>query len=325
MFASLLVLWWGFYYQSSGWYNDYGSQKSELFLLLDGLLVLPFLCFICIADKREALIKSLAYICLMILLGSVVIPESEKSIWLRLESLRYVLVLGFILFEFLVIVSVLWLIRLSLRDGDNLDEAIQRGIDKHFKGDKPGDGLIANVMAFDLRLWSYFLLPARHLESRGPGQHFTYHQLDGNQANLLGFILLTLFELPLTHLLLHFLWSPLAANIFSVLTLLGMVFLVSEYRACSRRPVSVSNSGITIRYGLRGPRFISWPEIEAVNAHQGFIKRQNAALRYRLFANPNVKLTLSLASSGKFHSVYLGLDSPSEFIELCQLHLKERN
>lgn len=319
LLAGLIALWWGFYYQSSGWYNDYGKEKSELFLLLDGLLVLPLVCFACISDKRQALIKSLAYVCLMILLGSMVIPESEKFVWHWLESLRYLLLAAFVLFELVMIASVVWIIRTGLGAGEHLDDAIEQGIDKHFSKEGPARSIFADLMLFDLRLWSYFLMPARYLNRGYSGNQFSYHKLEGNQANQMGFILLILFELPLTHLLLHFFWSPLAANLVSGLTILGLVFFIAEYRASSRRFVTLDNTGITLRYGLMGPRFIPWSDIETVEPNQGWVRRQPGVLRYRLFASPNIKITLGHNVARPYHSVFLGLDNPAEFIRLCEM------
>ncbi|MCL2914218.1 PH domain-containing protein [Shewanella corallii] len=321
LLACLLALWWGFYYQSSGWYNDYGKEKSELFLLLDGLLVLPLVCFACIADKRQALVKSLAYGCLMILLGSLVIPESEKLVWRWLESLRYLLLGAFVLFELAMIVSVVWIIRMGLRAGQQLEDAIEQGVDKYFPKVGAERSILADLMLFDLRLWSYFLMPARYLERGYSGNLFSYHKLDGNQANQMGFILLILFELPLTHLLLHFVWSPLAANVVTGLTLLGLVFFIAEYRASSRRFVTLDDRGITVRYGLMGPRFIPWFDIEAVELNQGRVRRQPGVLRYRLFASPNIRIKLDPVAAYHYHSIYLGLDNPAEFIRYCKMNV----
>ncbi|WP_462173000.1 hypothetical protein [Pseudoalteromonas xiamenensis] len=87
-------------------------------------------------------------------------------------------------------------------------------------------------------------------------QHFTYHQKGGAKSNLLGFILLIAFEMPIMHLVLHFIWSPLAANIVTLLTIFSLVFFITEYRAFSKRPISLFCNKLFIRYGLYQPLVI---------------------------------------------------------------------
>ena len=72
-------------------------MKTRMALLIDGLVVLPILCFWFVKDKKEAAIKAVAYSCLIILLGSFVIPESSKVVWPYLESLRYLAIAAFII------------------------------------------------------------------------------------------------------------------------------------------------------------------------------------------------------------------------------------
>ena len=83
--------------------------------------------------------------------------------------------------------------------------------------------------------------------------HFSCHKKDGAQSNQLGFILIILFELPIMHLLLHFLWSPIAANLTTGLTLLGLVFFIAEYKAIAIRPISIVPDSIIVRYGICNP------------------------------------------------------------------------
>jgi len=56
LFLLCISIFWAFFYQSSTIFNDFGHYKLEWLLLIDGLIVLPFLCWLFIKDKKEAVI-----------------------------------------------------------------------------------------------------------------------------------------------------------------------------------------------------------------------------------------------------------------------------
>ena len=306
-FIFLLVIsaCWAFFYQSSNVMNDFGAEKSEWLLFIDGLIVLPLLCFWCIKDKKEATIKALAYGCLVILLGSFVIPESSKLIWHYLESGRYLAIAAFIALEIITIFTVFFAIKVSLTKEKDPDMAISQPIENIL-----GKGSISALLSFEARVWTYALFSKNISKQNFTGdKHFSCHKKDGTQSNQLGFIFIILFELPVMHMLLHFLWSPLAANITTGLTLLGLTFFIAEYKAMSIRPVSITLENIIIRYGVWNPLKVSLSEIESVRLSSNFIRRSSNVKRFNFSGNPNVEIKLN---SGKF--IYLGLDSPNEFI-----------
>ncbi len=103
IFLVCVSIFWGFYYASNSSLNDFGAANYEWLFLIDGLLVLPLLCFLCIKDKKQAVIKALVMGCLVVLIGSYIIPEPSKFIWHYLESGRYVVLLAFLLFEVVAI------------------------------------------------------------------------------------------------------------------------------------------------------------------------------------------------------------------------------
>ena len=114
IFLAVISVFWAFYYKSSNALNGYGLEKPEWLLLIDGLVVLPILCFWFIKDKKKAAIKAAAYSCLIILLGSFVIPESSKVVWPYLESLRYLAIAAFIVLEIITFLTVFFAIKASL-------------------------------------------------------------------------------------------------------------------------------------------------------------------------------------------------------------------
>ncbi len=307
IFLVVISLWWSFYYQTNNIFNDFGQAKFEWFYLIDGLIVLPILCFICLKEKKQAILKSIAYSCIIILVGSYIIPEQNKFIWSYLESGRYLAILAFVVLELTTILTVILAIKTSLSNRTDPDEAISEPVKRIF-----GNGIVANLISFEARVWSYVFFSKRiKSENFGGKHHFSCHLKDGTQSNLLGFIILILFELPIVHLLLHFFYSPLAANVVSALTLAGLVFFFAEYKAIAIRPISVDDKKIVIRYGIWNPMVIPTDKIKSVQVNLTSIARSKYIKRFNLSGNPNVVLHLK---DGKFKSIYLGVDNPKRFI-----------
>ncbi|WP_258406094.1 hypothetical protein [Shewanella aegiceratis] len=316
LFLVCVSVWWAFYYQSNGPFNDYGRANFEWLYLLDALVVAPLLCFFCIKEKKDALIKALALICLGVLFGSFIVPEQNKFIWHHLELGRYLIVAVMVLFEVVAIASVVLAIRSALAQGRDPDLAIDEPITKLL-----GGGAIVSLLRFETRIWTYALFASRIDRHQFNGvQHFSYHQKDGAQSNLLGFILVIAFEAPLMHLLMHYLWSPMAANVISLLTLLSLVFFVAEYRALSRRPISLSQNDLVIRCGLYSPLVIPLGNISRVVSNQAFVKRSSQVKRYNYAGIPNVEISLS-EPIGQLEKVYLGVDDPGAFIQAIRSKL----
>jgi len=305
IFLAVICAFWSFFYQSSNVVNEYGLEKPEWLLLIDGLIVLPILCFWCVKNKKEASIKAIAYSCLIILLGSFIIPESSKIAWPYLESLRYFAIAAFIFLEVVTIFTVFFAIRASLTKDKDPDIAISQPIENIV-----GKGAISALLSFEARVWTYALFAKKIRQQYFNGDsHFSCHKKDGTQSNQLGFILIILFELPVMHMLLHFIWSPFAANITTGLTLLGLAFFLAEYKAISIRPVSITPNVLIIRYGVWNPLEVSLTDIQSTQLNSCFIRRSSNVKRFNLAGNPNVEIQLN---SGGF--IYLGVDSPNDFI-----------
>lgn len=304
---------WAFFYQSSNVMNEFGAYKPEWLLLIDGLIVLPILCFLCVKDKKEATIKAVAYGCLIIFIGSFIVPQGSKVIWPYLESLRYVALATFIILEVTTIVTVFFAIKASLTKDKDPDISISQPIEKIL-----GKGTISSLLSFEARVWTYALFSQKIKPQYFNGEnHFSCHKKDGTQSNQLGFILIILFELPVMHMLLHFLWSPFMANITTGLTLLGLIFFFAEYKAMAIRPISILPESIIIRYGVWNPVKIYLSDIKSVQRNLTFIRRSGNVNRFNLAGVPNVEIMLN---SGKF--IYLGLDSPNEFISTLAKYRK---
>ncbi len=313
LFFVLMSLWWAFYYQSHSELNDYGQANFEWLYLIDALLLTPLLCFFCISSKKEAAIKALLLSCLAILVGSYMIPESQKFIWHYLETGRYLLLALIVLMELIAIATVCVAIRAALCQQQDPDQSIEKPL-KAWLGDSP----VLALLQFETRLWTYLLFGGQIKPQQFHGeQHFFYHQKDGTQSNLLGFILVFSIEMPLLHLLLHFVWSPVAATVVTGLTLVSLLFFIAEYRAVSRRPISLSAGTLIIRYGLSQPLVLPPGAIAGISRCDGRVKKAAWLKKYNLSGNPNLCITLA-APVGALRQIYLGVDQPELLIIAVQ-------
>ena len=119
--------------------------------------------------------------------------------------------------------------------------------------------------------------------------------------------------MPIMHLFLHFIWSPLAANIVTLLTAFSLVFFIAEYRALSRRPISLVGNNLFVRYGLYQPLVIPLENITKVERNNEFVPRSKFVKRYNYSGNPNIKIQLS-EPLGSVNSIFIGVDNAEYFI-----------
>lgn len=319
LFLLAISISWGFYYQGEHWLNEYGAANFEWLYLLDALLILPLLCFVCIKDKKQAAIKAAVLCSLAVLVGSYIIPAQSKFIWHYLESGRYLLLAIILLFELVAGLTVYLAISTALRQKSEPELAIAKPIQRLL-----GEGVTAKLLEFETRVWTYALFANRISPAQFHGdQHFSYHLKDDAQTNSMGFILLIALEIPLVHLVLHFAWSPLAANIVSGLTLLSLVFFIAEYRAMARRPLSVDGSNLYIRYGIYGMRVVALDNIAGIARHGGYVARACNNKRYNFSGYPNVAIALRQSDNNIKH-LYLGVDQPQALIDCIQPRIQKQ-
>lgn len=305
LFLIAISISWGFYYQSNGRLNDFGAANFEWLYLIDGLLVLPALCFLCIEDKKQALLKAVLFSCLVVMIGSYIIPEKSKFVWHYLESGRYFILGLVLLIECIAISTVYLAIKSTLNLNGDPDLAIEEPINRFL-----GETLVAKLLSFEIRMWTYALFAGRINTAQFRGkQHFSYHQKDGAESNLLGFIILIIFELPIMHLLLHFLWSPLVANVVTVLTIFSLVFFIAEFRAVSRRPISLADKELIIRCGIYQRLTLPLSNIANIRRNSNHIKRSRSVKRYDYSGAPNILVEL-IKPIGDVNRIYLGVDEP---------------
>ncbi|MDK1287592.1 hypothetical protein [Pseudoalteromonas umbrosa] len=309
IFLTAMSSLWFFYFNTQNLWNDYGKEKWEWLFLIDVLIAIPVICFICVKDKKEALLKALILICLAVLIGSYIIPDEHKVLWSYLEQSRYLVLAIVLLFELAAVFSVYWAINIALKKGQDPDLSIEQSVSRYL-----GTGKFAQFLCFEIRMWTFALVPKRiHSKTYQGNAHFSYHQKDGTHSNLLGFIILIAIEIPIVHLLLHFIWSPMAANIVSLLTIFSLVFFIAEYRAIAKRPISLTEDTLIVRYGLYNPIVIPLNNILDIKKNHQPITRGKNLKRFNYSGVPNIEIILN-KPKGTIKSLFIGVDDPTNFI-----------
>jgi hypothetical protein len=309
--------------------NDFGRDIAEWPWLADLLISFPLLYYFMFRPSLKVfLFRWLAFAALGFWFGSLVIPGESKVIWRGVESWWpvYFALQGAL--ELYLLVFLVRKMRALTRMDGNVDEAMAQTIQGRL-----GGGAAGWFALFEARIWYYGLFMRRGVALRFRGeQHFSYDKNDGNASNQIAVIMLLLFEMPLSHLLLHLVAvNPLLAWIIDGLTLWSLLYLVAEYRATHWRPVSLDQDALLIRYGVFAPdRVVSYGMVESISRHSGHVPRERGVLRLRQFGGANVEIRLRpgsrLAGFGGREQVVtricIGIDKPDAFIDAVRAKLQ---
>lgn len=170
-------------------------------------------------------------------------------------------------------------------------------------------------------MWLYALLrrPPRHAF---PGlRHFHVGTQGMNASNQVGFLAIVGAEIPIVHVLLHFLVDPVVAAVVTALSIYGFVFMLAEYRATLHRPLSVTASGLQVRYGIAGDFLVDWAAIADAAPMRGPAHRAKGRVRLVGMGEANVRITLGpgtrlpgLAGPREVGEIVLGVDDAAGFI-----------
>ena len=310
--------------------NDFGREISEWPLLADLLITFPLLYYFMFRPSFKAFLpRWLGFAALGVWFGSLVIPGEGKVIWRDIESLWPVYVVVQAALELYLLVFLVRKMRALTRMSGDVDEAMAQAIQGRL-----GRGAAGWFALFEARIWYYglFMRGGAALRFRGE-QHFSYDKNEGNASNQIAIIMLLLFEMPLSHLLLHLVAvNPLLAWIVDGLTLWSLLYLVAEYRATHWRPVSLDRDALLIRYGvLAADRVVPYGMVESISRRSGYVRRERGVLRFRQSGGANVEIRLRPGSrlagfGGREQAVTricIGIDKPDAFIDALRAKLQK--
>lgn len=288
-------------------------------LLLDLLVTFPVAYLLIFRPGwKDWLKKSAGMLMLGLAFGSFAIADADKFAWREIDRLRLLMPAFFALAELALAAWLLMGVRRAMQADANTDKVLARAIRQRF-----GTGVTGRLMEFEARVWFYGLFMRKAPAYEGE-QHFHTARAGGNASNQLAWIWLMVFDIPIAHLLLHFLWSPTAAWVATALTAWGLLYLLADYRATLARPVSLGAAALHVRCGaLASDAVVPYAAIAAVVRVPHPERRLPGTRYFRHQGVMNVEITLrpgsalpTLLGSDKAAShIVLGVDEPAKFIE----------
>lgn len=299
--------------------------RPEWPLLLDLFVTFPLAyLLICRPSWKALLKKSIAVLMLGLAFGSLAIPDASKLVWRDIDRLRLLLPALFAVAEVAVAACLLVGVRRALQADANIDRVLANAIRRHF-----GTGAMGRLMEFEARIWFYALFMRKAPQFDGD-RHFSTARAGGNASNQLAWIWLMAFDIPVAHMLLHFLWSPFAAWVATALTAWGLLYLLADYRATLVRPVSLDGDALLVRCGaLAADVAIPYAMVASVERVAHPERRLPGKRYFRHLGQMNVEITLregsmlpTLLGAGKSatHAV-LGVDDPEGFVKALSARL----
>jgi hypothetical protein len=312
-------------------------------LAIDLLIVLPLLWWwLQPAPRgRAAAFGAVAVAMLGVAAGAWLLPAENKSVWLWLEPMRWLLLGALALVQ-------LALAGLTLRELAALLAQRQRAL---ARGERPAALLETGLHAVierralalarrtgaplgpglkwiqaDARLWLYALAPRRWLEAATPAageRWFGVHRQGQNLSNQTGFAILVAAEIPIAHLFVHLMFGPTVAAVVTALGVYGALYLWAETRATRWRPLALDSRSLQIRHGLIDDLHVPRAVIVGVDTWRGQPPRR-AAGRLRFVGMGRANLRLALAPGTRLHTlfgerevgeIFLGVDEPERLLQ----------
>jgi hypothetical protein len=123
-------------------------------------------------------------------------------------------------------------------------------------------------------------------------------------------------ELAVVHLLVAALWSHVVAAILSVVSLVTLVWTIALIRSLDRRPVLVTETGVTMRLGRLKTVHVPATTIAGLRTSvPGEALKQRGVLNLAMINYPNLMLELDPPLPGRrpIHAIAHRLDDPAGF------------
>lgn len=235
------------------------QQQPEMLskgIILDLTLTAPLLYFLLIRKRDIPKITIIPFFVYGLVIATFIIPNEHQSL---LEQIKIWV---------LPVVEITVLIFVGVK---------VRRIQKNYKSDKNGNldfytairlasrevlpNKAAVFFATEMATFYYGFL---HWKKRTLASHeFSYHKNSGTVAILAILMLMILVETFVIHILLQ-MWSPLAAWILSAASIYTVFQIFGMLRSLSKRPVSIENGKLELRYGIMGESSIPLENIDSI-------------------------------------------------------------
>jgi hypothetical protein len=303
------------------------ADLMALGVSLDLVLAVPALYyFLLVRGRGWPLVGIVPVFIVSVLSASRILPADRQPLISLLEWVLVPLELGLVGFIGWKAFSSVRRIRGRLKDESSDAYAAIRSAASEIS-DSP---LLAGVLAQEVSTIYYALFSWR--APLPPQEHgFTSYRDNHFGIFVAAISMVVVIETVGVHVLLHVLWSPVAAWVLSALSLYGLVWLIADYRALKLRPTRVTASGLELRLGSRWEVDIPWAALSAVETIDSGrpdvdADRSTKPLDLVLLGQPGVELSLSrpVTVVGPFGlrrettRIRLQIDRAQRFVELLE-------
>jgi hypothetical protein len=223
------------------------KEKIADGLLADFLITFPTVFYFIIIRPLKIKPRTMVLvISLCCLAGYVLLPQHQREYILQVRKLTSVIELLFIIYcvtRFNKIRAAYKSEQLLFADPIyNLRTAMAAVL---------GDSLPVKVLAAEMAMLRYGLFCwKKEKQAKRDSIAFSTHKEGGYIAIWCIILVAVAVEMVAVHLMLMK-WSHIAANIITVLTLYGIIFLVADFSAIVKRKILVSGDKLILRTGLR--------------------------------------------------------------------------
>ena len=279
-----------------------GNDTLSLAITADLLLTVPLVYFLLIRKSQIPKTTVIPVMVLGLLIGSYFLPK-ESQTYLNLFKNWALPVIELSIFTF-----VLFNFRKAINAYKKLKRVTPDFYDtlKNVCNDILPKKLVL-PFATEVAVFYYGFIDwkKRKLNSN----EFTYHKKSGTPSLLGGCIMVIGIETIALHFLLAK-WSPVFAWILTGLSLYTAIQVLAFAKALSKRPISIEDSTLTLRYGIMNETRISHLDIEAVVLSKKGLEKD--------------KLTKTLSPLGELesHNVIINLKRENTLIGLYGIKKK---
>ena len=264
------------FYTQTSHYFQYSDVISS-WIILDLLLTIPFVYFLVIRKTKIPNTSVISMVFLGLILGYYILPVEQHT---YLDLFKK---FGLPVIEISVLVFVLIKVRKAIRtfNANSKDESdFYNILQKTCREIIPGRMSSFIVSEISVIYYSFLNWKKPILKE----SEFTYHKKSGTPALFGALIFIVLVETISVHIIL-LQWSHLAAFILSILSIYTGLQLLGFGRSLSKRPISISNGNLILRYGILNEATIRIDEIESIVLSRKTLKYDDEIQKFSILGD----------------------------------------
>lgn len=312
------------------------DQLLAYAVLIDFVLVIPFLYWFCIVRKTN---KSISRVFALPLLGAITIwfifPGTvRETVWNVIWPIELLIVLCevvFIGYELRVLYRLVCRFRLVTQVESDTTEAMRITVKEEI-----GDGKLASILLHDICMIYYLLFSWKRKPNNDTNQlFFSYHRNTGQLLNTMVITKFIIFEGIAIHLLIQNFWYEWIAWILTFADLWFLALIWADWRASLLKQVKLEAEMIRLRYGLRIQADLPLHAIARVERIGQNIPdsedQQEVVTPLLTFSNVLIECKHPVTVQSilflprRVKKIFLSLDEPETFVKLVNQLISKEN